>query len=114
MVSQRHTEDYDPEEIRTATGISLPGLPRDWRVIDTEIFPSSSGESVELTLEAGGLGKVWFFAAWPGGNADAIPRTTMRGPKGTTVYWQTKELAFALTGSASQEALEKAASKLGA
>jgi anti-sigma factor RsiW len=114
LVSQRQTEDYDPQEIRAATGISLPSLPQDWRVIDTEIFPSSSGESVELTLEAGELGRVWLFASRPRGGADAIPLTAIRGPQSTTVYWQKKEAAFALTGSASEAALEKAASRLGA
>ena len=114
MVSQRGAESYDPKEIMAATGISLPRLPQDWRVIDTEIFPSSSGESVELTLEAGELGKVWLFAARLRADADAIPLTTIGGPKGTTVYWQKKDLAFALTGSASEAALEKAAFELGA
>jgi anti-sigma factor RsiW len=114
MVSQRQTEDYDPQEIMAATGISLPSLPKDWRVIDTEIFPSSSGESVELTLEAGELGRVWLFASRPRAKVEVIPLTTIRGPKATTVYWQKEELAFALTGSASEAALEKAASRLGA
>jgi anti-sigma factor RsiW len=114
MVSQRHTEDYDPQEIMAATGISLPSLPRDWLVIDTEVFPSSSGESVELTLEASELGRVWLFASRPGVSADEIPLTTIRGPKATTVYWQKKESALALTGSASDAALAKAASRLGA
>jgi len=114
MVSQRQTEAYDPREIMAATGISLPSLPQDWRVIDTEIFPSSSGESVELTLEAGEFGRVWLFASRPGGSADAIPLTAIREAKSTTVYWQKKEAAFALTGSASEVALEKAASLLGA
>jgi anti-sigma factor RsiW len=114
MVSQRSAETYDPKEIMAATGISLPHLPQDWRVIDTEIFPSRSGESVELTLEAGELGKIWLFAARPPADADAIPLTTIPGPKGTTVYWQKKELAFALTGSASEAALKKAAFELGA
>ena len=114
MVSQRQIEDYDPQEIMAATGISLPSLPQDWRVIDTEIFPSSSGESVEVMLEAGELGRVWLFASRPGGSTDAIPLTTVRGPKSTTVYWQKKKSAFALIGSASEAALEKAASRLGA
>jgi anti-sigma factor RsiW len=114
MVSQRQTEDYDPQEIMAATGISLPSLPQDWRVIDTEIFPSGSGESVELTLEAGELGRVWLFASRPGSSTDAIPLTTIRGPKSTTVFWRKKESAFALTGSASEAALERAASRLGA
>jgi hypothetical protein len=114
MVSQRPTDYYDPKEINAAIGISLPSFPREWRVIDTEIFPSSSGESIELTLEAGELGRVWLFASRPGANADVIPLTTIHGPKATTVYWQKKEAAFVLTGSASEAALEKAASRLGA
>jgi hypothetical protein len=114
MVSQRRAEDFDPQEIRATTGISVPSLPQDWRVIDTEVFPSSSGESVELTLEAGDLGRVWLFAARPPANGEVIPLATLSGPQTTTVYWQKKESAFALTGSASEAALVKAASQLGA
>jgi anti-sigma factor RsiW len=114
MASQRGAAAYDPEEIRAATGIALPSLPQGWRVIDTEVFPSSSGESVEVTLEAGELGRAWLFAARPPANADAIPLTTLRGPETTTVYWQKNESAFALTGSTSEAALKEAASKLGA
>jgi anti-sigma factor RsiW len=113
MASQRSAAAYDPEEIRSATGISLPSLPADWRVIDAEIFPSSSGESVELVLEAGGLGRVWLFAASAPANADEIPLAAVRGPQTTTVYWQKEKSALALTGSASEAALKEAASRLG-
>jgi anti-sigma factor RsiW len=114
MASQRGAAAYDAEEIRAATGISLPRLPLGWRVIDTEVFPASSGESVELTVEAAELGRVWLFAARPPANADEIPLAAISGPQTTTVYWQKKESAFALTGSASEAALKQAASQLGA
>jgi anti-sigma factor RsiW len=113
MVSQSHTEDYDPADIRAEIGISLPNLPAGWRVIDTEIFPSSSGASVELVLDAMELGKVSLFASKPMATPGPVPLSTIRGPNSTTVYWEQGGLAFALTGSAAETALERAASQLG-
>lgn len=112
MASQRYNEDYNPAEIRAETGISLPNLPPDWRVIDTEIFPSSSGQSVEVALDAGKLGRASLFASRPTDAPGSTPLTTIGGPKATTAYWENNGLAFALTGSASEGALTKAASQL--
>ena len=111
MVSQPEVPDYDPAEILTETGIVLPELPRDWRVIDAQVFPSRLGHSVELALETEALGRVSVFAA-RSPSFGVIAPTLARSPKGTTVYWQSGELVYALTGSASEAVLEKAAARL--
>lgn len=111
MVSQPEVPDYDPAEILNETGIALPAVPRDWRVIDAQVFPSRLGHSVELALETEALGRVSVFAA-RSPSFGVIAPTLARSPKGTTVYWQSGELVYALTGSASEAALEKAAARL--
>ena len=63
MVSQHERPDYDPAEIRAETGIAVPTLPADWRVVDAQVFPSRFGHSVELVLDADALGRVSLFAA---------------------------------------------------
>ena len=58
MVSQHERPDYDPAEIRAETGIAMPPLPTDWRVVDAQVFPSRFGHSIEIALEADALGRV--------------------------------------------------------
>jgi anti-sigma factor RsiW len=111
MISQLAAVDYDPAEILSETGIALPALPLDWQVIDAQVFPSSLGHSVELALETEALGRISVFAA-RSQSFGVIAPSLARSPKGTTVYWQSGEFVYALTGSASEAALEKAAAML--
>jgi anti-sigma factor RsiW len=113
MVSQPEAADYDPLEIRAQTGITLPSLPRDWRVLDAQVFPSRSGHSVELAIEGDALGRVSLFVARSSASGVIAP-TVARSPAGLTVYWESGQLVYALTGSATaaEPALEQAASRL--
>jgi anti-sigma factor RsiW len=111
MVSQPEIPDYDPAEILTETGIVLPELPSEWRVIDAQVFPSGLGHSVELALDTDALGRVSVFAA-RSPSFGVIAPTLARSPMGTTVYWQSGELVYALTGSAPEGTLERAAARL--
>jgi len=111
MVSQPEIEDYDPAEILAETGIRLPSLPRDWQVRDAQIFPSRHGHSIEIAIDAGDLGRVSLFAAQTP-VFDVIAPLPARFEKATAVYWQTGQLAYALTGSGSDKALERAALRL--
>jgi anti-sigma factor RsiW len=111
MVSQPEVEAYDPAEILAETGIRLPSLPEDWQVRDAQIFPSRYGHSIEIAIDAGDLGRVSLFAAQaPAFNV--ITPTSARFDKATAVYWQTGQLAYALTGTGSDKALERAALRL--
>jgi anti-sigma factor RsiW len=111
MASQPEVPGYDPAEILAETGIALPELPRDWRVIDAQVFPSRLGHSVELALEAEPLGLVSIFAA-RSGSFGVIAPTLTRSGQGATVYWQSGELVYALTGAAPEAALEQASARL--
>lgn len=111
MASQRHIASYDPTEILTVTGITLPELPPDWRVIDVEIFPSRLGHSVEIAIKTDDFGYLSVFAARSPAPR-ALEPTLAHSPKSVTVYWQSGEFLYALTGAASGPALEKAAVRL--
>ena len=108
MVSQPEAPDYDPAEIRAETGIALPALPADWRVVDAQIFPSRTGHSVEITGETDALGRVSLFAA-RAQSAGVIAPTLARSGAAVTVYWQSGEFVYALTGAAPEAGLEQAA-----
>src|SRR5215218_159347 len=111
MVSQPETADYDPAEILTETGIRLPALPEGWQVRDAQVFPSRDGHSVEIALDADDLGRVSLFAAHvPVFNV--INPTVARLDAAKTVYWQTGQLAYALTGTGSDKSIERAALRL--
>ncbi|MBA1154630.1 anti-sigma factor family protein [Microvirga mediterraneensis] len=111
MVSQPQVAAYDAAEILSETGIQLPPLPEDWRVRDAQIFPSRHGHSVELAIDAGDLGRVSLFAAQaPAFNV--IAPSLARFDTAKAVYWQTGQLAYALTGNGSDKALERAALRL--
>ena len=111
MVSQPETAAYDAAEILAATGIQLPPMPEGWRVRDAQVFPSRDGHSVEITVDAGDLGRMSLFAGHvPVFNV--IDPTIARFDEVNTVYWQTGQLAYALTGTGSDKAMERAAIRL--
>jgi anti-sigma factor RsiW len=111
MVSQPEVPDYDPAEILAETGIQVPEMPKDWRVVDTQVFPAREGHSVEMTIEAGEIGRVSFFAARTGSFAVIAP-TTAPFDDVRAVYWQTGPLAYVLTGSGNESSSERAAMRL--
>ena len=78
---------------------------------DAQVFPSRYGHSIEIAIDAGDLGRVSLFAAQAPA-FDVIPPTAARFDKATAVYWQTGQLAYALTGNGSNNALERAALRL--
>lgn len=104
MESQPEVPDFDPAEIRAATGIVLPEVPAGWTVQDVQVFPSPQGPSVEMSLDAGSLGAVSLFAVRPGRFTVLQPQAALRS--GATVAWfQIGEVAHVLvsTGAASAE-----------
>jgi anti-sigma factor RsiW len=108
MASQPGAAHYDPAEILAETGIHLPALPDDWRVLDAQVFPSRDGHSVEISIDAGDLGRVSLFAAHvPVFNV--IEPTLARFDGAKAAYWQTGQLAYALTGDGGDKAIERAA-----
>ena len=74
-------------------------------------FPSRYGHSIEIAIDAEDLGRVSLFAAHAPA-FDVIAPTLARFDKAKTVYWQTGQLAYALTGTGSDKAIERAALRL--
>ncbi len=108
MASQPVAANYDRAEIVSATGIELPSLPKDWRVVDVQVFPSRDGHSVEMVIETKNLGRLSLFAAHVSA-FHVIAPTTARFDTASAVYWQTGQLAYALTGTASENAMKRVA-----
>jgi anti-sigma factor RsiW len=111
MRSQPAAANYDPEEIRSATAIVLPELPKSWQVTDVQIFPSTYGPSLEMAIRTDKLGTLSLFAVRPGG-FNVRPATVAAENEVTAIYWQLGEVAYALVGGAESRSLEKAANDL--
>jgi anti-sigma factor RsiW len=111
MRSQPQVHDYDADEMRAATGIVMPDLPREWQLVDVQVFPSSHGPSVELVVAAPDIGTVSLYAARPGNFAVIVPTPAPIGDQGA-VYWQVGESAYALIGAADSRVLARAAAAL--
>jgi anti-sigma factor RsiW len=113
MRSQPEASNYDPDEIHQATQIVMPTLPRGWRVLDVQVFPTQGGPSVEMTIETGQLGALSLFAV-----RIAEPRMTAPAMVATgaeqVAHWRAGHLAYALTGPAPESDLEQAARQLAA
>jgi anti-sigma factor RsiW len=111
MASQPRVRAFDSAEIRSQTAIVLPALPVGWQVHDVQIFPSHSGPSVEIALDAGRSGTLSLFAARPGWFAISPVATTTQGEL-TAAYWQMGEVAYALVGKGADRAIAQAADGL--
>jgi anti-sigma factor RsiW len=95
MTSQPETQVFDPAEIRSATAIVLPELPKGWGVIDTQVFPSAYGPSVELVLEPRKDERLSLFAVRPG--SFAVQHVLLfHADNARAAYWQIGDVAYAL------------------
>jgi anti-sigma factor RsiW len=111
MHSQTGSPNYDREEIRSATAIVVPDLPRGWQVTDVQVFPSTYGPSLEMAIHSDTLGTLSLFAVRPG-TFNVRPTTVAVEHEVTAIYWQIGEVAYALVGKAESRELEKAAAGL--
>ena len=111
MRSQPGQSDYDREEIRSATAIIVPDLPKGWHVLDVQVFPSTYGPSIEMAIDAGALGTLSLFAVRPGGFNVRAATVAAQGEV-TAVHWQIGEVAYALVGKTESRALQEAAANL--
>ncbi|MFT0859549.1 anti-sigma factor family protein [Ancylobacter sp. G4_0304] len=111
MPSQPGAKDYDPADIRAATAIEMPALPRGWSVEDVQVFPSAFGPSIEVSVRTQDFGTVSLFAVRPG-TFDVVPATLAYRDELSAAYWQVGEVAYALVAKADSPELDRAASKL--
>lgn len=95
MPSLPETAVFDPAEIRSATAIVLPELPKGWNVIDTQVFPSAYGPSVELVLEPLKGERLSLFAVRPG--SFSVQHVLLfHADNARAAYWQIGDVAYAL------------------
>ncbi|WP_102958059.1 anti-sigma factor family protein [Mangrovicella endophytica] len=97
MSSQVESAAYDPAEILSATAIRIPALPKDWKVRDVQVFPSTFGPSLEVSIAAPDAADLSLFAVRPG-SFDVLRAATASDGDTTAAYWQVGEVAYALVG----------------
>ncbi|MBB4066100.1 anti-sigma factor family protein [Gellertiella hungarica] len=111
MASQKLAGTFDPEEIRSATGIVLPELPKGWRVAEAEVFPSSFGPSVEAVLVGEDSRRLSLFAVRPGHFAVEPVSATALG-EAQAAWWQIGDVAYAVVSSDRDPGLREKAETL--
>ncbi|GLK76763.1 transcriptional regulator, anti-sigma factor [Methylopila jiangsuensis] len=95
MRSQVETPEFDRDEVRAATAIVVPKLPRDWKVLDAQVFPSKYGPSLQMAIETPDLGLISFYAVRPGVfDMEAPVVRAMEGAQ--AAYWQVADVAYTL------------------
>lgn len=110
MPSQKPTT-YSADEIRAATAIVMPELPKDWKIVDLQIFPSEFGPSVEMSIEEADGKRLSLFAVRPGA-FEVQPVSHLALEKTEAAYWQIGEVAYALIADDSGLNLDQAAERL--
>lgn len=110
MISQAETPTLDAAEIRRAMRLRLPHLPRDWRIVDVQVYPTDDGPSVNLVLETSQRRRLDLFAIRAPQGVRA-PELARRGQE-TVAFWRGDNSAFVLGGDGSAQQLMSAATEL--
>lgn len=98
MPSQPEVKTYDRDDIRAATAIAMPELPKGWKVIDVQVFPSDFGPSVETSARTDDGVVVSLFAGRPGTFAvEAVRDVNLADAE--AAWWQIGEVAYAVVSS---------------
>jgi anti-sigma factor RsiW len=111
MASQPEVPDYDADEIRAATAIVMPTLPKNWQVRDVQVYPSQFGPSVEMAVQTEDLGLVSLFAVRPG-TFDVVKPTVAPSGDVSSAFFQIGEVAYALVATGNVRDLDLAAGRL--
>ncbi|WDZ81083.1 anti-sigma factor (plasmid) [Ensifer adhaerens] len=98
MPSQPEVQTYDRDEIRAATAIVMPELPKDWNVVDVQVFPSDFGPSVETSVKTDAGTLISLFAGRPGHFA-VEPVKDLNLSNAEAAWWQVGEVAYAVVSS---------------
>lgn len=111
MPSQPEAPNYVAGEIRAATAIVMPSLPKDWKVRDVQIYPSRFGPSVEMAVETKEMGLVSLFAIRPG-TFDVVKPTVAPSGDISSAYFQIGDVAYAVVARSDVQNLDRAAEML--
>lgn len=104
---------YDAAEIARATGIRMPPIPAEWRVLDVQIYPAGAGSSVEYAMKGPGGERFSIFAMKADTPAGGTPLLERRGDA-QVAYWEEGDCAFAVVGSTEAKQLLRWAARLDA
>lgn len=108
MDSQIQTPQLDVEELRRTMSIRLPTLPADWRLLDTQVYPSEEGPSVSMLFETAPGRTLNLFAVRANTAATGAPAITRHNGQ-YAAYWELDGAAYVLTGDyAPREILARA------
>ncbi|MEZ2126441.1 MULTISPECIES: anti-sigma factor [unclassified Sinorhizobium] len=106
-----HTTTYSAEEVRAATAIVMPELPKNWTASDVQIYPSDFGPSVEMAISADNGERLSLFAVRPGTFAvQSVHHLAVSGVE--AAYWQIGDVAYALIATGNKTNLDEAAGRL--
>ena len=98
MPSQTVLANYDPTDIRAATAIVMPEIPKGWSVVDVQVYPSAFGPSVEMVVEPEDGDRLSLFAVRPGNfNVQRVLEFSKNGVNAS--YWQIGDVAYALVAN---------------
>ncbi|MBZ9747110.1 anti-sigma factor [Mesorhizobium sp. CO1-1-7] len=111
MPSQTEAPNYNAGEIRAATAIVMPALPKDWKVRDVQIYPSRFGPSVEIAVDTKEMGLVSLFAIRPG-TFDVVKPTMAPSGDISSAYFQIGDVAYAVVAKSEVHDLDRAAETL--
>jgi anti-sigma factor RsiW len=104
MHSQPEVKSYDRDDIRAATAITMPELPKDWKVLDVQVFPSEFGPSIEAAVMTEDGTQMSLFAGRPGSFA-VEPVRDINLSNAEAAWWQLGEVAYAVVSSTPQTGL---------
>ncbi|MBL8555428.1 MAG: hypothetical protein JNL41_14230 [Phenylobacterium sp.] len=111
MKSQPEVREFDPAEIRAATGLSVPRLPSTLLLADVQIFPSNRGPIVQIAAATDRGEPISFVAMRMDTPAGAKPiLETYKGER--VVYWEDRGQAFGVVGAIPAERLLRLAAEL--
>jgi anti-sigma factor RsiW len=111
MRSQPEIPRFDPADVRHATRIAVPQMPRGWHVLDVQLFPSDYGPSLQIVIDAGQKTPISLFAARA--SVGLPDRPTVRTVDGNEMaYWSREGTVYVLTGGGSARFLAASASDL--
>ncbi|GLK54970.1 anti-sigma factor RsiW [Methylopila capsulata] len=98
MRSQIEAPDYDPDEVRSATAIMMPRLPSGWKALDVQVFPSTYGPSVQMTLATEPFGVLSLYASRPG-DRRTEPAAIAQTDGATAAFWRKGEVGYVLVAN---------------
>ena len=111
MASQPETTRFDPADLMRATRIRVPSLPKGWRILDVQLFPSDDGPALQLSVQSERGQMLSIFAVRASTSAPMKPTAIRRN--GTSIaFWKEEDMSYALTGAATPEDIDRVADDL--